>query len=148
MNTTTFPPKIYPQAEKSDRTLSVSAQVTWLSRLADLSRLKAYIQDHEAWALVLVAVLLIAGTVLYVDFQPRLIAKSEPTPSNAALKLAEATVPMQPSDELSSALVQETPSIMSSSISNPSSQPVASISSRKRDNRPLKRRVIHHHHRR
>ena len=147
MNTTTFPPKAYPQADKSATNLSVSAGITRLRRLGDGSRLKAYIKDHEAWALIVLAILLIAGTVLYVDFQPRLDAGSGTPQNGAVLKLAEAPVQQRPS-ELSSPLIQETPSAMSSSISNPPSQPARLISSGKRDHQLIKRKAIHHHLRR
>jgi len=147
MNTTTFPPKAYPQADKSATNLSVSAGITRLRRLGD-GRLKAYIKDHEAWALIVLAILLIAGTVLYVDFQPRLDAGSGTPQNGAVLKLAEAPVQQRPSDELFSPLIQETPSAMSSSISNPPSQPARLISSGKRDHQLIKRKAIHHHLRR
>jgi len=155
MNTTTFPPKIYPQTEKATKNLSVSAGITQLRNLADGSRVKAYILDHEALALILLAVFLIAGTVFYVDFQPRLQAGSGPAQNSASLKLAAAPIQQRTSDELSSPLVQEAAAGMGSTASNPASttsiptdQPTGLVSSGKRENQLIHRKAIHHHHRR
>jgi hypothetical protein len=69
MNFNTFPQKTYSQTKKSAK-LSVSEGLAQLRRLADGTGLKAYIEDHEEWMLILLVILLIAGTVFYVDFQP------------------------------------------------------------------------------
>jgi hypothetical protein len=55
-----------------------------LRRLADESRLKAYIEDHEGWALILLALFLIVGTVSYVAFQARLDARTVEHPKMEA----------------------------------------------------------------
>jgi hypothetical protein len=149
----TFPLNLSPQTEKSAKTLSLSAGFTQLRRLADGSRVKAYILDHEASALVLLAVSLIAGTVFYVDLRPRLHAESEPPQNGASLKLAAAPIPQRLSDVSSAPLVQEAASNMDSITSNPTSstspdQPAGLVSSGKRDNQLIHRKAIHHHHHR
>jgi hypothetical protein len=150
----TFPLNISPQTEKSAKTLSVSAGFTQLRRLADGSRVKAYILDHEASALVLLAVSLIAGTVFYVDLQPRLHAESGPAPNSASLKLAATPIPQQPSDVSSTPPVQEAAYGMGSIASDPTSttspdQPAGLVSPGKQDNQLIHRKAIHHHrHRR
>jgi hypothetical protein len=149
----TFPLNISPQTEKSAKTLSVSAGFTQLRRLADGGRVKAYILDHEASALVLLAVSLIAGTVFYVDLQPRLHAESGPAPNSASLKLAAAPTPQRPSDVSSTSQVQDAASGMGSIAPNPISgasidQPAGLVSSGKRDNQLIHRKAIHHHHHR
>jgi hypothetical protein len=50
------------------------AGFTRLRHLADGNPLKAYIKEHEAWVLVLLAIFLIAGAAFYVTFQARLDA--------------------------------------------------------------------------
>jgi hypothetical protein len=40
-----------------------------LRRLGDGTRVNAYIEDHEAWVLILIAISLIAGTMFYAAFQ-------------------------------------------------------------------------------
>jgi hypothetical protein len=49
---------------------------TRLRRIGDGTRIKAYIKGHEAWALILLAIFLIAGTVFYVAFESRLDART------------------------------------------------------------------------
>jgi len=148
MNTSTFPQKVYPQTEKPDTNLSVSAGMKRLRHLGDGSRLKAYLKDHEAQTLIVLAILLIAGTVLYEDVQPSLVAASAPPQTSAVLQLAKAPIPDRPTDELSSALAQQDPSGTASSIANPPSQSAGLMSSRKRNHQLIKRKAIHRHHRR
>lgn len=52
------------------------AGFTRLKHLGDRSRVKAYIKSHEAWALILLAIFLIVGTVFYVAFESRVDAGS------------------------------------------------------------------------
>jgi hypothetical protein len=66
MNMATFPPKIHLTPEKPVMTY-------W--RLGDSSRVKAYIKAHEARALVLLIVFLIAGTMSYETYQSGLDAR-------------------------------------------------------------------------
>jgi hypothetical protein len=147
MNWTTFPQKTQNQTKKSAKNLSVSARFAQLRRLADGNPLKAYIEDHEATALILLTILMIAGTVLYGHFQPPPDAGSGQPQSSASSKLAEAPIQERPSDELSAPPVQENPPDVGPGISNPPSQPSGLISSGKRDNQLVKRKA-HHHHRR
>jgi hypothetical protein len=67
-----------------------------LRRLADQSRLKAYIEDHEGWALILLTLLLIAGTVSYVAFQARHDARAVQNPTvQASVQRPEAGVSVE-----------------------------------------------------
>lgn len=148
MNATTSSPKAQYQTKTSAKTLSVSAGFAQLKRLADESPLKTYIEDHEAWALVLLTLLMIVGTVLYGDFQPPPGSPSVQAQASPALKLAETPVQQQASIELPSPPVQETPLDLGSSISDPPSQASALVSPGKRNSQLIKRKSIHHHHRR
>jgi hypothetical protein len=156
MNTTTFSPKIYPQTEKATKTLSVSAGFAQLRSLADASRVKAYILDHEALALVLLILFLIAGTVFYVDFQPRLYARTEQTQNSAVVKSAEAQIQQRIDDKLPPPIAMEAASGMGSTAPNPppaasdpADQPAGLISTVEGDDQLVHRKGIrHHHHRR
>jgi len=148
MSWTTFPQKAQHPTEKSAKNLSVSAGITHLKHLADANSLKAYIEDHEAWALILFTILLIAGTILYGHFRPPPDAGSGQAQSSSLLELAATSNQQLPSAELSSPLAQEPPLDLDSSISNPASQPSGLISSGKRNRQLIKRKAIHHHHRR
>jgi hypothetical protein len=46
-----------------------------LRRLGEGTRLKAYIKDHEGWALVLLTAVMVAGTAFYVAYQSHLDAQ-------------------------------------------------------------------------
>lgn len=155
MNTTTFPPKIYPQTERATKTLSVSVGFAQLRSLADGSRVKAYIVDHEAPALVLLALCLIAGTVFYVDFRPRLDAASEPAQNTPSLKLAAAPIQQRATDEFSLPIAAETASDMGSTTPNPPStssiaadQSNGLVSNGEPIHHPIHRKGVRHHHRR
>jgi hypothetical protein len=52
------------------------AGFTRLRLLGEGSRMKAYIKSHEAWALVVLAAFLIAGTIFFVAVESRLDAGS------------------------------------------------------------------------
>ena len=54
-----------------------------LRHLGDGTRVKAYIKDHEAWVLILLAIFLIAGTMFYVAFQAQLHAGAAEHPKIA-----------------------------------------------------------------
>jgi hypothetical protein len=71
----TFPTRTSPQTEKSARNY-------WKAGLY-IANVKAYIRDHEAWVLILLAIFLIAGTVFYVAFQSRLDAGTVESPKIA-----------------------------------------------------------------
>lgn len=148
MNWTTFPQKAHHQSEKSTADLSFSAGFAQLKRLCDVTRLDAYVNDHEAPAVILLGILIVAGTVLYTDFQPPLEVASGQTQSSASLKTAAAPLQEQPGDEASSPLLQETPPDLNSSIASPPSQSSGLIPSGKRYYQLIKRKGVHHHHRR
>jgi hypothetical protein len=139
MNTTTFPQKVYPQAEKSDTRLSVSAGI---------KQLRSYIKDHESLVLIVLAVLLIGGTFLHADLQPRLAAVSGPLPNIAAPKSMEASIPEPSTAALPSAFppegISETPAI----IATPLTQSSGLVSAGKRNHQLIKRKGVRHHHRR
>ena len=54
-----------------------------LRHLGDGTRVKAYIKDHEAWVLILLAIFLIAGTMFYVAFQAQFEAGAAEHPKIA-----------------------------------------------------------------
>ena len=61
----------------------VHAAFTRLSRLSDGTRLKAYIKDHEAWALILLTIFMVAGSAFYVAYQSRLDSRTVENPKSA-----------------------------------------------------------------
>ncbi len=63
--------------------LFVFAAFTRLRRLSDGTRIKAYIKDHEALALILLTICMVAGTVLYVAYQSRRDAGTVENPKTA-----------------------------------------------------------------
>jgi hypothetical protein len=152
MNTTTFPPKIYPQTQKATKTLSVSTGIAQLRSLADPSQVKAYILDHEAVALVLLALFLIAGTVFYVDFQPLLYEGTQQPQNSALLASAEAQIQQRLDYKLSPPIVEAASDMGSIAPSqapaalDPADQPAGLISPAKSDNPLVHRKGIHHHH--
>ena len=139
MNTTTFPHDVYPHAEKSDKRLSVSAGIRYFT---------TYISRHEAAVLIVLAVLLIAGTVLYVDLQPRVSALSGPPPKIALAQSVEAPTQQPGSAELPSALAQEDSPDTPPNIATPLSRSAGLASSGKRNHQLVKRKGVRHHHRR
>jgi hypothetical protein len=125
-----------------------------LRHLGDGTRVKAYIQDHEAWALTLLGVFLIAATMFCVALQSRLDAGIEQPENGAFLKLAEDQLQARLSDELSPPIAMETASDMSSAApedstaSNPTAQPAELVHTSKRDHPHIHRRAVLHRHRR
>ena len=95
MNTTTFSPRISPQAKKSiisywkglytakvitfspriSHQTEKSAKNYWIAGLS-VADVMAYIKDHEAWMLILLIIFMIVGTVSYVGYDSRLDAGS------------------------------------------------------------------------
>jgi hypothetical protein len=124
------------------------AGVTRIRRLSDGSRLKAYIKDHEAWALILLAIFLIAGTMSYVAYRSRLDARTGPAKNSALSESAGGRASEQLGDELpTAAMMPESPSNLDSTTSNPSGQTHELAPANKRDNRQIHRKAIRHHHR-
>jgi len=119
-----------------------------LGSLSDGNRVKAYIKDHEAWALILLAIFLIVGTMSYVAYRSGIDAEGGQPQNNAPLESAGGRTPERLSDESSPPMMQETPSVSGSTTSNPTGQTSGLIPPSKRDNQLVKRRAIHHHHRR
>jgi hypothetical protein len=50
------------------------AGFTLLRRVSDGTRIKTYIKEHEAWALIALAIFMVAGTAFYVAYQSRIDA--------------------------------------------------------------------------
>lgn len=155
MNSTTFSPKIYPETKGPTKTLSMSAGFAQLRSLADGSRVKAYIIDHEALALVLLGLFLIAGTVFYVDFQPRIHAAVAQPQGSALLKSPETQGRQTLKPELSAPVAMETALNPAPTVSNPlladSNLPdqTAEVASQSQADSPVvHRKARHHHHRR
>ena len=59
------------------------AGFTRLRQLSDGTHIKAYIKDHEALALILLTIFMVAGAVFYVAYQSRLDARTVENPKTA-----------------------------------------------------------------
>jgi hypothetical protein len=123
-----------------------------IRHLGDGTRVKAYIQDHEAWALTLLGVFLIAATMFCVALQSRLDAGDDQPQDSAFLKSAEDQLEARLSDELSPPIAMETApdtnSIASDAPSTTSDLPAqasAFVHTGKRGHQLIHR---NHHHRR
>jgi hypothetical protein len=56
---------------------------TLLSRVSDGTRIKDYIKEHEAWALIALTIFMVAGTAFYVAYQSRLDGRTVESPKAA-----------------------------------------------------------------
>lgn len=59
------------------------AGFTRLRRLGEGTRLKAYIKEHEGWALILLTIFMVAGTAFYVAYQSHCDARTAESPKAA-----------------------------------------------------------------